>query len=253
MKTHLNAVFSFTQLSQCTLSIATQASIPIVLRFPDPRQPNDPAILVTVALNSRSKSDRNALHGKVLCHDYQTVEAVYSLVSQDEQEQRMKAATLLLNNFSPVATNYSFIAIDILLKDNYIWRSCRLPNMSWARRMWGLASRASMISFTSMYYSVLGGAYSSLSKANANYAYKAGSLAIQQIKFAQWLRDPILESKCWLYYAEDLIQLHKFKRADKIVARQLEFAEQIGDPILLKMCDSVLAKRNSAYKEYAVA
>ena len=98
--------------------------------------------------------------------------------------------------------------------------------------MWALASRANLISFTSVYYSVLGGAYSSLSKANAHYAYKAGSLAIHQIKFAQWLKDPILESKCWLYYAEDLIQLHRFKRVDKIIARQLAFAQQLNDSIV---------------------
>ncbi|KAG2223269.1 hypothetical protein INT45_006995, partial [Circinella minor] len=144
----------------------------------------------------------------------------------------------------------SIIVIHIGLKNNYIQRSCQLPNLSWARRMWALASRANLISFTSVYYSVLGGAYSSLSKANAHYAYKAGSLAIHQIKFAQWLKDPILESKCWLYYAEDLIQLHRFKRVDKIIAHQLAFAQQLNDPILLKMCESVQTRRDRMYAEY---
>lgn len=89
-----------------------------------------------------------------------------------------------------------------------------------------------MISFTGTYYAVLGGAYSSLSKADAKYAHKAGNLALQQIKLAQWLKNPVVETKCWLYYAEDLIQLHQFNRARKIIRKQLRFATQMQDKIV---------------------
>ncbi|ORZ01555.1 hypothetical protein BCR43DRAFT_182693 [Syncephalastrum racemosum] len=117
-----------------------------------------------------------------------------------------------------------------------------------ARRMWAVASRADMLAFTGVYYSVLGGAYSSLGKEKSFYAAKAGYLALRQIKLAQCLRDPILECKCWLYYAEDLIQLRRFKKADKIIARQNAFATHLQDTILLTMVQSVRDKREQGFQ-----
>ncbi|KAI9488499.1 hypothetical protein BDB00DRAFT_847918 [Zychaea mexicana] len=263
-----------------------QDSTPIFLRFPHPRQPSEFCSVISLnARGYRSKSVKCMIYGTVYCHDYQTVEAVWarlqplqqrqpqslltSLLQKQQQEKQLKVAKLLLASFPlesqqtyPTITNDDkdpkpstkiIIVIDIGLKDDYMCRACQLPSLSWSRRMWALASRANMISFTGVCYSVLGGAYSSLSKANANYAYKAGSLAIQQIKFAQWLKDPVLESKCWLYYAEDLIQLHRFKRVDKILAKQVAFAQNLGDPILLKMCDSVQTRRDRAYADHVHA
>jgi hypothetical protein len=54
-------------------------------------------------------------------------------------------------------------------------------------------------------------------------------LAIEQIKLAQRLKDPILECKCWLYYAEDLIQLSRFKTAKYIITRQAKFVESMNE------------------------
>ena len=51
-------------------------------------------------------------------------------------------------------------------------------------------------------------------------AEKARHLAQNQIILAKKLQDPVLECKCWIYYAEGLIQLGKLKKAALIVERQ---------------------------------
>lgn len=67
-------------------------------------------------------------------------------------------------------------------------------------------------------------------------AYKAGVLAIEQIKLAKKLKDPILECKCWLYFAEDLIQLGHLTKVDKIIMRQKEFILAIHDMTVRTAC-----------------
>ncbi|CAO3679897.1 unnamed protein product [Rhizopus microsporus] len=119
----------------------------------------------------------------------------------------------------------------LLYPSTYVTASTRL-NMAWSRRMWTLASEADRIAFTGVYYSVLGGAYCSLGKQNARYAYKASELAIRQIQLARKLKDPILECKCWLYFAEDLIQLKRFKKAQKIITYQKRFIELMQNDVV---------------------
>jgi hypothetical protein len=117
--------------------------------------------------------------------------------------------------------------------------------------LWKSWARDEMMQFTGIYFAVLGGAYSSLAKANSRYvscitashrgigsqlqklnfnslapqALKAGSLAIHQIKLAQLLNDTVQECKCWLYYAEDLIHLGKLAKARRILRKQYQFAK----------------------------
>ncbi|CAG8740219.1 17110_t:CDS:1, partial [Acaulospora morrowiae] len=55
-------------------------------------------------------------------------------------------------------------------------------------------------------------------------AVKAMQFARNQITLAQQLKDPVLECKCWIYYAVDLIELGKIQKAEKIIARQKNFA-----------------------------
>ncbi|KAL4212085.1 actin protein 5 [Rhizopus microsporus] len=133
----------------------------------------------------------------------------------------------------------------LLYPSTYVTASTRL-NMAWSRRMWTLASEADRIAFTGVYYSVLGGAYCSLGKQNARYAYKASELAIRQIQLARKLKDPILECKCWLYFAEDLIQLKRFKKAQKIITYQKRFIELMQNDVLSSMLDSVTVKMTTS-------
>lgn len=54
-------------------------------------------------------------------------------------------------------------------KENVLFGPAQLRVKKRSRRIWSLAAKASLIAFTGVYYSVLGGAYSSLSKANVSY------------------------------------------------------------------------------------
>lgn len=58
-------------------------------------------------------------------------------------------------------------------------------------------------------------------------AKKAGELALRQIRLAQLMRDPVQESKCWLYYAEDCIGVGMLRVAARIIRKQHAFAGRI--------------------------
>ncbi|CDS05594.1 hypothetical protein LRAMOSA08122 [Lichtheimia ramosa] len=243
--THFSIVFSNTQCIKSEQLYESGCLTKVVVHFPDPRQPTRycSALKRQWETTNSDHDIRIVFKGTIRCLDYQTLEAIQARLCTDLALSTHLLCSLF--DWSLKKTTCAMV-IDITLDDGYMYRACRLSNLSWSRRMWAVASRASFLAFTSVFYSVLGGAYSSLSKANSRYAYKAGSLAFQQIKLAQWLKDPILECKCWLYFAEDLIQLGRFRRADKIIARQWQFAHALNDRILLTMCESVQAKRIAA-------
>ncbi|KAJ2961111.1 hypothetical protein NQZ79_g3620 [Umbelopsis isabellina] len=112
------------------------------------------------------------------------------------------------------------IRIVLTVKDGYVSRSFRLGDSRCMERVWSSWARDGVMQFTGLYFAVLGGAYSSLAKANSQYARKAGILAKRQIRLAQLVNDPIQECKCWLYYAEDLIHMRKLRKAEKILENQ---------------------------------
>ncbi|CAO3702536.1 unnamed protein product [Rhizopus stolonifer] len=129
------------------------------------------------------------------------------------------------------STYFKIESCAILLQPDYLSRSFRI-NWNESRQWWNLASQSDKTAFVSVYYSVLGGAYCSLGKQNSRYAYRAGELALKQIRLAQDLKDPLLESKCWLYFAEDLIQLKRFKSVEKILSFQRSFVEKMQDSVV---------------------
>ncbi|CAO3591145.1 unnamed protein product [Absidia cylindrospora] len=114
------------------------------------------------------------------------------------------------------------------------------------RFSWRVAVKEDMMAFASVYFSVLGGAYSSLGKSNQKYAFKAGALAKRQIKLARWHQDAELECKCWLYYAEDMVMQGRFRKAARILANQRLVANRLQNNMLTTMCDFVLLKLNTA-------
>ncbi|RUP50536.1 hypothetical protein BC936DRAFT_138691 [Jimgerdemannia flammicorona] len=122
-----------------------------------------------------------------------------------------------------------------------------LPPVARSRlRLYTLAALQTRYGFTGTYIAVLGGAYSALGKYKEKYARKAGELALQQIKLAQLMRDPVQESKCWLYYAEDCIGVGMLKTAVRIIRKQRTFAKKTHDETLIKMCESTRGKLEAA-------
>ncbi|EXX73620.1 hypothetical protein RirG_058720 [Rhizophagus irregularis DAOM 197198w] len=117
-----------------------------------------------------------------------------------------------------------------------------------------------MFLFQSTFFSVLGGAYSALGRYKKEHAEKAKHLARNQIVLAKKLQDPVLECKCWIYYAEGLIQLGKLKKAALIIERQKNMVMDMlkGDDTLLSMCENaklklmVNSKKNKKIRELYV-
>ncbi|KAH8549141.1 hypothetical protein BGW37DRAFT_121809 [Umbelopsis sp. PMI_123] len=143
-------------------------------------------------------------------------------------------------NHSDDAKSYDIsIKVTLTVPPDFIQRSFLIGDIRCMQSLWKSWARDEMMQFTGIYFAVLGGAYSSLAKANSRYALKAGSLAIHQIKLAQLLNDTVQECKCWLYYAEDLIHLGKLAKARRILRKQYQFAKDSQNGLLQKMCQSV--------------
>ncbi|PHZ16033.1 uncharacterized protein RHIMIDRAFT_56225 [Rhizopus microsporus ATCC 52813] len=213
-KSSLSEIFSFKHLKEITIKDSNINIDSITIYISKPTCPLQTCLL------KRSHYENKKRRGIVYCKDCQTMEAMKKMM-----ENQDTFTLLLLAGFPdfPKEENGSILYI-LLYPFAYIAASTRL-NMAWSRRMWTLASEADRIAFTGVYYSVLGGAYCSLGKQNTQYAYKASELAVRQIQLARKLKDPILECKCWLYFAEDLIQLKRFKKAQKVITRQKQFIE----------------------------
>ncbi|CAO3657492.1 unnamed protein product [Mucor hiemalis] len=199
---------------------------------------SNPAI---TSLRFGKKQRRSTLTGKwsgiVTTYDCQSISYIATILKGSPSA----CVTMLLGGFC-----HKVEAIFVVLDTSESIKRSATIDMSWCRRMWSVFSKAHLIAITSVYYSVLGGAYCSLGKSNSKYAYKAGILAVEQIKLAQRLKDPILECKCWLYFAEDLIQLGKLKTAKKIIKLQRKFVQSLQEDTLVSMLDAVVGKMNSA-------
>ncbi|KAI7907394.1 uncharacterized protein BX663DRAFT_495759 [Cokeromyces recurvatus] len=181
--------------------------------------PSNPTLTSHVIHKESVKKDYSStILDIVICYDYSTIEIL---------ERLLKHSTPSI--------------ITMLLDIKYVQRSM-IIDKAWCSRMWAIASKAHLLAVTGVYYSMLGGAFCSLGKSNTKYAYKAGALAIEQIKLAKKLKDPILECKCWLYFAEDLIHLKELEKAEKIINHQREFIDSIEDAILVAMLESVIRK-----------
>ncbi|KAK9674648.1 hypothetical protein K7432_017053 [Basidiobolus ranarum] len=115
-------------------------------------------------------------------------------------------------------------------------------DMNWARRIFTLLSQRINLNFVGTFYSVLGGAHSTLGRTDKIHATKAGMLARKQILLAQELGDLDVEISCWIYYAEYCIQVEKFNEAKSILQRQAQRANALMNEKLLAMCKSAIIK-----------
>jgi hypothetical protein len=107
------------------------------------------------------------------------------------------------------------------------------PDLNWSKKLMYLFCFKRYIEFCSVYYSVIGGAFSSLGKKSILNARKAGILAKRQIAIAKSVDDSVSESRCWIYYAESLIQQNRFSKAKKIIDTQSKFAVNSKDSIVI--------------------
>ncbi|KAF7732281.1 hypothetical protein EC973_005176 [Apophysomyces ossiformis] len=235
-----NTIFSWDHQQECNKLIPILHKITICIS-----DSQEPTRCRTRSPSNNQEEECSVAYGIITCREYQTLEAIKTRMDdQNEVPRLLLGGCLSVNNGKVKIENQ--VIIYVRLNKDYVKRAYILYNLSWYRRIWSLTSRADVLAFTGVYYSVLGGAYSSLGKTNLAYAHKAKFLALRQIQLAQWLKDRIWECKCWLYYAEDLIQLKRFKRANKIIRRETEFASLQQNDVLIRMCQSVQAKLQTA-------
>ncbi|KAI8060777.1 hypothetical protein BC940DRAFT_148631 [Gongronella butleri] len=224
---------------------------------PSPRCLLQPQVLYRTRrwCNCSGGATKTTLCSKVVCRDARTLDRILQFRSGIDHDTRRWWWQLLMHSCllaSPskntiLVPNASYV-IWLTLDPAYVDRHAQEFAYASYRFSWKVAAKEELVAFYSVYYSVLGGAYSSLGKANAKYAVKAGTLAQQQIQMAQWLQDPVLECKCWLYYAEDAIMQGQFDLAKQILTKQRHVAEKLQHPILLSMASFVQAKLRTQWK-----
>ncbi|CAO3645455.1 unnamed protein product [Cunninghamella blakesleeana] len=251
---NINTIYSFQHQQACENLLKDFESTNISLWIPNSKQPTQ-----HITLHGKHKHKKAFIYGSIYCRDALTIDIICK-AKADSSSSKHSSTTywwLILLFYGCYLATSSFIMnhirkkhiiLHIKLDANYIQYSFQHMNMIGYRFTWRAAAKEDMVSFASVYFSVLGGAYSSLGKYSVAYASKAENIAKRQIKLAKWLQDPILECKCWLYYAEDLILQGKLKKSIRILNKQQQFAERIQNPILLTMCDSVQLKLNTATK-----
>lgn len=72
--------------------------------------------------------------------------------------------------------------------------------------------------------STLGGAFSSLGNDVLKFAHIAEKISTHQLKLALMIGDPIIISRCKLYYCIALIQKGQLKKAKRIIKKEYDFA-----------------------------
>ncbi|KAI9245992.1 hypothetical protein BY458DRAFT_560659 [Sporodiniella umbellata] len=183
----------------------------------------------------KAAKEKKQFEGRITFDDVGLLEYVQGIL----KEQERACVGLLCTGFD--LRQQSTVRLTLTLQTDYLTRSIRLDWHS-ERRLQRWWNETDQKAFAGLYYAVLGGAYCSLGKENQRYAYKAGELALKQIQLAKELRDPLLECKCWLYFAEDLIQLGRLKKANRILNRQRLLIDCLQDVTLRSMLYSVEAK-----------
>ncbi|ORX45329.1 hypothetical protein DM01DRAFT_1340139 [Hesseltinella vesiculosa] len=191
------------------------------------------------------------LYSTILCDDARTIDFIRHMgrTCKDGWWWRLLLhQSLLATPQNDTLHPSTHLVLRLVLDPHYIEQGARFFNYDSYRFSWKVSAKEDLVAFYSVYYSVLGGAYSSLGKTNAKYAVKAGSLAQRQIQMAQWLQDPILECKCWLYYAEDMIMQGRLDQAQQILVKQQLIANKHHNTTLQSMTSFVRKKWVSKYK-----
>lgn len=119
-------------------------------------------------LVGRKKWTLDSHYGIITCHDVESIETIQSRILTSPQSSLRMLLAGCVSRETRLPINKPIVLFILLNTELYVQRSIKI-NMNWCRRMWHLASRAHMIAVTGVYYSVLGGAYCSLGKANTKY------------------------------------------------------------------------------------
>ena len=97
--------------------------------------------------------------------------------------------------------------------------------------------------------STLGGAYAAMGDFYEHHSIKAGLLSMQQYIVATKVNDPILRSRCKIYFARSLLQQGKLKAAAKIICNEYKMAKKSSEDfaLVLRCCIAAWSRYKYLY------
>ncbi|KAK6190861.1 hypothetical protein SNE40_002636 [Patella caerulea] len=121
-----------------------------------------------------------------------------------------------------------------------VWPKQKI-NIMWCQRIQHLVAKRCQLEESMAWLSTLGGGYSSLGDYFSHCAEKAGQISIRQLKLAMEMSDPVMASKCRVFWAQSLLQQGYLHLCKRIVWKEYQYAKTNGtrDTRLENMCISV--------------
>ncbi|KAL4223364.1 hypothetical protein ACF0H5_016834 [Mactra antiquata] len=121
--------------------------------------------------------------------------------------------------------------------------------LAWCYRIEGLARKRLILEETMAWLSTLGGGYSSLGDYFLSFSQQAGKISVTQLNIAIEMGDPIMASKCRMFFALSLMQAGKLKHCKKMLRNEYEVAIQYihRDSKLIDMCKGMWSKLQYYY------
>ncbi|KAH3884606.1 hypothetical protein DPMN_008589 [Dreissena polymorpha] len=124
---------------------------------------------------------------------------------------------------------------------------------AWCHRLEGLVKKREFLEETMAWLSTLGGGYSSLGDYFRHFSVRAGEISIQQFRIALEMGDPVMVSKCRLFYAQSLMQLGPLRMSKLMIRQEFHTARYVlKDQKLVDMCKGMWSKLQFCYAKKRV-
>ncbi|XP_045171967.2 uncharacterized protein LOC123534008 [Mercenaria mercenaria] len=120
---------------------------------------------------------------------------------------------------------------------------------AWNEKLIGLIRKRMILEETMAWLSTLGGGYSSLGDYFEHFSEEAGKLSLTQLSIAVEMGDPVMASKCRLFYALSLMQRGPLSQSKKLIREEYHFATnfKVRDQKLIDMCRGMWSKLRYLY------
>ncbi|KAH8365780.1 hypothetical protein KR093_004363, partial [Drosophila rubida] len=113
------------------------------------------------------------------------------------------------------------------------------PDYKWMQMLSHTICEHVQLEHLMCWLSTLGGGYSSLGDQFERCAEAAGQISLQQLSIGIRLGNPLMQSRCKLYYSISLIQRGALRRAKQLIRVQHRLARRQHDQRLLRMCQGI--------------
>ncbi|KAK3594762.1 hypothetical protein CHS0354_030701 [Potamilus streckersoni] len=161
---------------------------------------------------------------------------------QFETALDMDLVTKIGNIYSVVL--YVPYLIDIRVKGPKLHLS-----VGWCKRIECLVQKRVYMEELMAWLSTLGGAFSSMGDYFDHFAEMAGKISLKQLKVAIEMGNPMVASRCRLFYAQSLMQRGKLRQSKTIIRSESRFASQhnTNDQQVIRICQALWSKLRYLY------